>query len=120
MGYPNAQSNPAGAIPVWITTSVPPPGNAVKGYEQIDLADNAVHTLTVPAGTVSALITAEGGNARYKFGADPAAGVGMPLWATASINVMAANLSGDENIRFIQMTGSTTAVLSILYFGPLS
>lgn len=108
--YPNDQSNALGAIPVWIAPA-PLAAGGFLDYQQIDLSDNAVHTLPVVAGATYVLASVEGGNARYLIGEDPTAGSGMPLWGTATATFRIAD------VRFIQMTGSTTAKLNLMYFG---
>jgi L-ascorbate metabolism protein UlaG (beta-lactamase superfamily) len=106
------------AQPVGLPTNFfPPAGLAYISDQQIDLSDNAVHKLTVPSGAVAAFVVPEGGNVRWRWGVDPTATVGTPLWGTASAWFGIVLLA---DVRFIEMTGSTTAKLNVTYFGGVS
>lgn len=113
MGFPNAQNNPAGAIPVYIaggTGGGTPFAATPLGYEQIS-ALKAVVTLTVPTGATFALIQAQTQNVRWTDdGSNPTASVGM-LLATGAPSQFSSSLSV---LKFIQTTAS--AVLNISYY----
>ena len=115
VGYPNAQNNAAGAIPVWNAGGggiLPPfPGAAFKGYQKLTGLSSA-QALTVPSGATFAQVTPSGANVNYLPSGTPTATDGMPLWATsAPLNIS----SGLSDYRFIQQ--SATATLHILYWG---
>lgn len=110
--YPNQQSNPSGAIPVWMAGPGATAGLAYLGYQQItDLS--TVQTLTLPAGTVTlAVIMPENGNIRWLIDADPTGSVGMIIWGTSQFNFM-----GDfDGLRMIN-EGTGTAKANIAYYG---
>lgn len=113
MNYPNAQSNPAAAIPVWIVGGYSPPPSAVSvGFEQITDLSSA-EALTVPTGATMAVITPENGSVRYRGdGTAPTATVGMPLYGTAQLVLSGAQM---EAFEFINMTDNT-ATLSVTYY----
>ena len=105
-GFPNAQNNPAAAIPVYgVPYSYTP-----LGYQQItSLA--AAEGLTVPAGATLALISVEGAAVRYRDDATPpTATVGMPLAIGQAVSYT-GNLAA---IQFIQQSGSAT--INVLYY----
>jgi apolipoprotein N-acyltransferase len=106
VAYPNNQGNPAGAIPVYITTG----GSSPLGYQQItSLA--AAASLTPPAGANAAVVSVSGAPVRYRDdGTAPTATVGMPLAIGALFNYT-GNLAA---IQFIQQ--SATAVLDVSYY----
>lgn len=122
MAFPNQQSNPKAAIPVWVAGGTVPPiaGGGVRslGYEYISSLAT-VKALTVPAGATAAVINVVGGLVNYRDdGVDPTnaasgAGGGMELLPTTNFNYN-INLA---NIRFIQQTGFT-AKLNVSYYGP--
>lgn len=110
-GFPNAQNNAAGAIPVWQVGSLNPTATPV-GYQQIVTATLATaQPLTVPTGATTATITVEGGDVRYRDdGTAPTASVGMPLVSGQSM-IYSGPLADIEFIR--QAAG---AALNILYY----
>ena len=64
------------AIPVYLVSSPQVP----LGYQQIVIYVGQATTLTMPAGTVMALIRPEGGGFRYcSDGQNPTASFGMPI-----------------------------------------
>jgi hypothetical protein len=118
MAYPNSQSNPASAIPVWIAPNpnggqgapgspyVPSP----LGYQQITVLTAATH-LTPPAGATYAVITVEGAAVRYRDdGVAPTATVGMPI-AMGGTTTYSGPLAA---IEFIQQ--AATATLDVSYY----
>lgn len=108
--YPNNQGNPAGAIPVYITSGIPGASVTPLGYQQITSLATA-QSLTVPAGATIALISIEGAPIRYRDdGVAPTATVGMPLLAGQAFQY-SGTLSA---IQFIQQSASAT--LDVLYY----
>lgn len=111
--FPNSQSNPAAAIPVWVVGGYSPaPGSTFIGFEKVASLTSATG-LTVPSGATSAVITPEGGSARYRGdGTNPTTSVGMPLYGTAQLVLTGAQMS---TFKFINL-GSDTATLSVAYY----
>ncbi len=126
MSFPNAQSNPAGAIPVRLVTEDGSafytatggggggaPYNATpKGYEQITDLSTAV-SLTVPAGATFAIIEATGGDCRWRDdGVAPTGSVGMPFYSGLN-----QQFAGDISaLQFIQQNDAAPAVLNVSYY----
>lgn len=82
------------------------------GYQQITDLSSAVG-LTVPAGTIFALVTPETQAVRWKGdGTNPTAAVGYPLAAGNELEIDAADLG---SFKFIEQTAS--ASLNVVYFG---
>lgn len=117
MAYPNNQSDPRGAIPVWIaggSTVGLPPGSTLIGYDQVtDLTSAA--TLNPPDGATIAVVQVNAGIVRYRpDGVDVENDVGMLAYATGPSMVFNAPF---DDLSFIQATGSTGS-LNILWYGP--
>lgn len=82
------------------------------GYQQITSLSSAVG-LTVPAGTVFALVTPESQAVRWTgSGDDPTASVGYPLASGNELEIDAADLA---SVKFIEQASGAT--LNIVYFG---
>jgi hypothetical protein len=82
------------------------------GYQQITDLSAAVG-LTVPAGTIFALVTPETQGVRWRMdGTDPTASVGYPLAAGNELELDVADIA---SIKFIQQSAS--AKLNVVYFG---
>ncbi len=83
------------------------------GYQQI-VGLAAATALTVPAGTVVALITTEAQAVRWRDdGTDPTAAIGYPLPTSAELQYTA--VKSIANLKFIQQ--AATATLNIAYYG---
>lgn len=117
-GFPNDQSNPASAIPVWIAPSPNAGGTAPGapyvatplGYQQITPITTSTH-LTPPAGATYAVVSTEGAPVRYRDDLTaPTATVGMPIAVGVTITY-AGPLAA---VQFIQE--SATAILNVAYY----
>lgn len=87
-----------------------------RGYEQIDLSDGLVHTLTPPTIAdivpIVAFIQASGGNANFiDSGPNPTAVFGMPIVENITINYFVSDLSAFKAIQ----QGANT-MLNVLYY----
>ena len=113
MTFPNAQNNPAAAIPVWVVSAPPAPSSTSLGFASAALSTAAAVGLPgIPVGATSALVCIEGVNARYRDdGTDPTTSVGMPFFANAT-QIYSQNLAA---LKFIAQSGSGT--LDVLYYG---
>lgn len=124
MGFPNSQSNPAGAIPVRLVLANgsdfynatggggggAPYGSTPLGYQQITNLTTA-QPLTIPATATFALVEAEGIDCRWRDdGVAPTGTVGMPLYAGPS-QVFSGELA---TLQFIQTAAG--AVLNVSYY----
>ena len=115
MRYPNVQSNPAAAIPVWIAgTQGVPPGLAFLGFAPaVTLVSATDIFAAAPDGTTMALVQVNAGIVRYRRdGTNPTGNNGMLMYATGP----AVAFAPSDDLRFIQATGST-ATLNIEYYG---
>jgi len=84
------------------------------GYQQITSL-SAAAALTVPAGTILAIITPEAQAVRWRDdGTNPTATVGYPLAVGSELRYTAAQFAA---LRFIEQTAS--AKLNIVYYGAL-
>lgn len=84
------------------------------GYQQITSL-SAATALTVPTGTILAIITPEAQAVRWRDdGTNPTATVGYPLAVGAELRYTAAQLAA---LKFIEQTAS--AKLNITYYGAL-
>lgn len=119
-GFPNSQSNPNSAIPVYNIEGagsggpVPiPPGTEILYYEQItDLS--GVTTLDPPDGATLVAIQVNGGIVRYLFDGNVVSGTfGMLAYATGPILTFSAPFT---NLQFIQNNASTGS-LNVLWYG---
>lgn len=82
------------------------------GYQQITSLSAAVG-LTIPDGTVLALITCETQAVRWRDdGTDPTASIGYPLATATELQYAAAQL---PELKFIEQAASAT--LNICYYG---
>lgn len=118
--YPNDQSNPAGAIPVYITKGGGgggggPSGSPAGAYQQISAATLAAATpLMVPAGATSALIQAENGDVRWRDdGTVPTGAVGMLLLGGSAATTFVGDLSA---VKFILSSATPAAILNVSYY----
>ncbi len=117
MGFPNSQSDPAGAIPVWVVGGLAPvpPGYAIVEYQQVTSLSGAT-ALTPPDGATVALVQINAGIVRYRRDAvAPTGDVGMLAYATGPL----MSFSTFDGLEFIQATGSTGS-LNIEWYGPAS
>lgn len=108
-GFPNSQSNPASAIPVWIA-----PGYAnltYLGFQNISDLSSAAQ-LTPIAGSLLAVVQAEGGGVRFLRDDTPTGTVGMYIAQNGQqvFQLPAADL------EFIQADGGTSS-LNVEYYG---
>lgn len=82
------------------------------GYQQITSL-SAATALTVPSGTLMAIITPETQAVRWRDdGTNPTATIGYPLAVGTELQYTAAQLS---KLKFIEQTASAT--LNICYYG---
>lgn len=113
-GFPNKQSNPAGAIPVWVVAggaSIPPGAVLIEFAQMTDLL--AAHPLVPPTGATIALVQVNAGIVRYRRdGVDPTASVGMLSYATGPFLVF----TEFDDLAFIETAPS--ASLNIEWYGP--
>lgn len=115
--FPNYQSDPAAAIPVWVAGGgLPiPPGAVYLGYQQITADAVTPVGLTVPAGATVALVQADGANFRYLPGDTPAvtSSTGLIIWNTAP----PVPFSALDDAQFIVSAPGTTGKLNVVYYG---
>jgi hypothetical protein len=91
-----------------------PAGNPI-GYQQLTVTTSP-QSLTVPAGAVRAIITAEGDTVRYRDdGGAPTSTLGLPLTALASIELISGG--SIANFQVIKDASATsTPLLNISYY----
>lgn len=85
-----------------------------RGYQQIDLADGLVHTLTLPAAPQPYIIAleAQGGAFRYRDdGVAPTANTGFRCADGGIIEVQLANATNIQIIR----DGTDTGKVNVIY-----
>lgn len=86
-------------------------GNFISDEEITSLS--TAQALTVPAGTVSALITARGQAIRYRYAGTPTATAGHFVAANGSVEIFGGNQLA--NLKIIEVTASAAVFIS--YFG---
>lgn len=91
-----------------------PAGMKALGYQQITSLSSA-QALTVPAGTMLALIIPQTQSVRWRDdGTSPTASVGQPLAVGQELEYDSANIA---SLKFIEQTAS--AAINVTYFGQI-
>ena len=110
--YPSDQGNPAGAIPVYVTSGGQSQYKYTPlGYTQITSPSSAVGLGSIPAGATIAFISAEGAEVRYRDdGTAPTSAIGMPLYSGQTLQY-SGNLSA---IQFIQ--ASAGGIINVSFY----
>jgi hypothetical protein len=88
-----------------------PVGTLPVGFQKLTVSSTVIG-LTVPAGTVRAMIAVESQAIRFRDDGTPTASDGYPLAAGATIELYGESITGFKAIR-----QSSDATLQILYYG---
>lgn len=117
-GFPNAQSNPGSAIPVWLAGAPGvPPGLSLLGFTPAaTLVSSTDIFAAAPAGTLFALVQVNSGIVRYRRDGTPPTGAnGMLMYATGP----SIAFQPSANLRFIQ-SSEGAATINIEFYGVAS